>query len=127
MKKHECAALFIGIILLLLLYWVVPSIDTKAAYSFDEFTGQIECFYPRDWIEGEDDGGTFTVISQPDNGGLTNEEITGDNPCIEVRDCGIFEFQYCVDCPTCSNLTACLPEPIRWCVPCETEFTITCN
>ena len=126
-KKHEYG-IIIAALLLLLLYTIgTPKNNSKSNVSFEPFNGFIECYNPRDFIDGEQDGGTFTIIQQPDNGGLTNAEIAGDNPCIEVRDCGLYLFDYCVECAECEDLIDCLDDPIRWCIPCITEFTITCN
>lgn len=74
------------------------------------------CYHPRDWLENEEDGGTWTIVEQPDNGGLTSIDVAGDNPCVPINDCGPFEFEYCVECDSCENLKDCIR--VAWDVPC---------
>lgn len=73
------------------------------------------CYNPMDWLQNAQMGGEWEVLLQPDNGGL-DQFLIGDNPCVDINDCGIFRLEYCVECESCQNLKDC--EIIEWNIPC---------
>lgn len=78
------------------------------------------CYHPLEWLVGEDAGGTVTLLEVPDNSLLTQSDIDNDvdpsDPCIEPDDCGIYRFEYRVDCADCEDLYD--VDTIVWDVPC---------
>lgn len=58
----------------------------------------------RDFIVGEDDGGTWTIISAPSG---FNPNLAGDNPCLDfsVSPSGSYTLRYTVTTACCSAYT----------------------
>lgn len=64
---------------------------------------QIYCL--RDFLIGEDPGGTWSIVTIPEGSTLSPSNLTGDNPCLNFNNfgCGSYTLQYKVFSTTCAG------------------------
>ena len=75
----------------------------------------------RDFITGEQNGGSFSQVSGPQD---LSSLLVGDNPCFEWNNkaCGIYVFRYTVITQCCTDVS-----PNITVRKCCASVTITCN
>ncbi len=80
----------------------------------------------RDFLVGEDAGGTWKLINKPSGSILLQSDLDGtDNPCIDFSNygCGVYRVQYKVVAPCCRDSVAFNIN--KRC--CNVTSTLTCN
>ncbi len=64
----------------------------------------------RDFLDGEDSGGTWELVSEPAPSGISGL-LVGDNPCIEWsnKPCGTYQLRYIVGDVCCRDTSYITP------------------